>query len=97
LSWWDSFDVLITPSTASPASILGTYTHEPSGFGSAFTRPFNLTGQPAMTVPFGWPSDGLPRGVQLISGYGREDLLIRVASALELAEPWFHRRPEWAA
>jgi amidase len=94
LSWWDTFDLLVTPATAAPASILGDYLHAyESGKGSAFTRPFNVTGQPAITVPLGWPSDGLPRGVQLIAGYGREDLLIRVASALEAANPWAHRRP----
>jgi amidase len=94
LSWWDTFDLLVTPATAAPASVLGDYLRAyESGKGSAFTRPFNLTGQPAMTVPLGWPADGLPRGVQLIAGYGREDLLIRVASALEAASPWAHRRP----
>ena len=64
-----------------------------SGLGSAFTRPFNVTGQPAMSLPLGWPDDGLPRGVQLVADYGREDLLVRVASALESAAPWSHRRP----
>ncbi|CAB4720654.1 unannotated protein [freshwater metagenome] len=37
--------------------------------------------------------DGLPVGVQLVAAYGREDVLIRVASQLELAAPWSHRRP----
>jgi amidase len=94
LSWWERFDLLITPTTAAPASVLGDYlTSYESGKGSAFTRPFNVTGQPAISIPFGWPSDGLPRGVQLIAAYGREDLLIRVASAIETAAPWAHRRP----
>ena len=94
LGWWTSYDLLVTPTTAAPASLLGEYLRGyESGRGSAFTRPFNVTGQPAMTVPLGWPADGLPRGVQLIAGYGREDVLIRVAAALEAAEPWSHRRP----
>jgi amidase len=94
LAWWQDFDLLVTPTTAAPASVLGDYLRAyQSGLGSAFTRPFNVTGQPCITVPLGLPADGLPRGVQLIAGYGREDLLIRVASALEAAEPWSHRRP----
>lgn len=98
LAWWDTFDLLITPTTAAPASVLGEYLRGyESGKGSAFTRPFNVTGQPAMSVPFGWPADGLPRGMQLIGGYGREDLLIRAASALEAAVPWADRRPPTVA
>ncbi len=93
LSWWNDFDLLVTPTTASAPTPHGEYVRSyESGRGSAFTRPFNVTGQPAISLPLGWPDDGLPRGVQLIAGYGREDLLIRVAAQLELAEPWAHRR-----
>ena len=67
------------PSPPRPG-LLGDYLDRyVSGLGSAFTRPLNVTGQPAMSIPLGWPDDGLPRGVQLIAAYGREDLLIRVA------------------
>jgi amidase len=92
--WWNGYDLLVTPTTAAPASVLGEYLRGyTSGRGSAFTRPFNVTGQPCITLPLGWPSDGLPRGVQLVAAYGREDRLIRVAAALEEASPWSHRRP----
>ena len=92
--WWDEYDVLLTPTTAAPASILGEYlTKYVSGLGSAFTRPINVTGQPAISVPFGWPADGLPRGVQLVGAYGREDQLIQLAAQLEQAVPWGHRKP----
>ena len=95
LSWWDDFDVLVTPTTPTAAMPLGDYlTNYVSGLGSAFTRPINVTGQPAISLPLGWPSDGLPRGVQLIAAYGRDELLIRVASSLEAASPWSHHRPE---
>jgi amidase len=94
LAWWESFDLLVTPTTAAPGSPLGEYlTNYVSGLGSAFTRPLNVTGQPAMSIPFGWPDDGLPRGVQLTAAYGREDVLVRVASALESAASWDHHRP----
>jgi amidase len=91
--WFEEYDVLITPTTAGPATPLGDYiTNYVSGLGSAFTRPINVTGQPAISLPLGWPDDGLPRGVQLVAAYGREDLLIRVAGVLEKAAPWGHRR-----
>ena len=91
--WWKRFDLLVTPTTAGGPTVLGDYAKGyESGRGSAFTRPFNVTGQPAISVPLGWPADGLPRGVQLIAPFGRDDLLISVAAALEVAEPWAGRR-----
>jgi amidase len=92
LTWWEDFDLLVTPASAAPAAKIGSYLADyQSGRGSAFTRVFNATGQPALSLPLGWPDDGLPRGVQLVAGYGREDLLIRVASWLEEAQPWWQR------
>ena len=92
-SWWDRFDVLVTPTTANAPTLLGDYARGyESGRGSAFTRPFNITGQPALSLPLGWPADGLPRGVQLIAPMGRDDRLITVAAALESVEPWQQRR-----
>jgi amidase len=91
--WWERFDLLVTPTTANSPTLLGDYTKGyESGRGSAFTRPFNITGQPAISVPLGWPDDGLPRGVQMIAPIGRDDVLITVAAALESAEPWAQRR-----
>ncbi len=92
-TWWERFDLLVTPTTANAPTRLGDYAKGyESGRGSAFTRPFNITGQPAISVPLGWPADGLPRGVQLIAPVGRDDLLITAAAALESVEPWAHRR-----
>jgi amidase len=92
--WWDGHDVLLTPSTAEPAPPLGAYKagYTP-GRAGAFTRVFNATGQPALSLPLGWPDDGLPRGVQLVAAHGREDLLIRVGSQMEAAAPWAERHP----
>ena len=101
-SWWrgpdrDGFDLLLTPTSVEPGPPLGAYKQGfKPGRGSAFTRVFNATGQPAMSLPLGWPDDGLPRGVQLVAAYGREDVLMRVGAQLEEAAPWVHRRPPFA-
>jgi amidase len=98
-TWWvraapDGHDILLTPTTAEPAPPLGAYKRGYApGRASAFTRALNATGQPALSLPLGWPDDGLPRGVQLVAAHGREDLLVRLGAQLEHAAPWAERRP----
>jgi amidase len=58
-----------------------------------FVAPFNLTGQPGISLPLHWNEAGLPIGVQLVGAYGREDVLIRIASQLEQARPWKDKHP----
>ena len=58
-----------------------------------FTPPYNVTGQPAVSLPLYWNGAGLPIGAQLVAAMGREDLLIQIASQLEQARPWEDRRP----
>lgn len=102
--WWDEWDVLLTPTLAEPPVALGTFTtpEEPIlGFMRAatfvpFTAPFNVTGQPAIQLPLHTNDAGLPIGVQLVAAFGREDVLLRVASQLEQALPWESRRPKLA-
>ena len=53
-----------------------------------YTGQFNVTGQPAVSLPLHWSSDGLPMGVQFVGAPFREDILIRLAAQLEQAMPW---------
>ena len=102
-SWWaNGWDLLLTPTIPEPPPTLGQFTATPDNplgpvFRAAlvvpYTAPFNVTGQPAVSLPLHWSDAGLPIGVQLVAEYGREDVLIRVASQLEQAEPWAERRP----
>jgi Asp-tRNA(Asn)/Glu-tRNA(Gln) amidotransferase A subunit family amidase len=57
------------------------------------TQLFNMTGQPAISLPLSWNAAGLPIGTQWVAPFGREDLLLRLASQLEAARPWSARRP----
>ena len=100
ISWWcdDGFDLLLTPTLAEPPPLLGDMTDPETGGGrlltfALFGAPFNVTGQPAMSVPLGMSKSGLPIGVQLVGAPYREDLLFRVAAQLETAAPWAERRP----
>src|SRR5215469_7999578 len=99
-SWWADHDLLLTPTVGAPPPELGWFTAEgPEAEGPRiisfipYTAQFNMTGQPAVSLPLHWTLGGLPVGVQLVAPYGREDLLIRVASQLEEAAPWADRHP----
>lgn len=98
LSWWHpaghahGFDLLVTPVIATPPPPIGWLTGPEAGQRvqemMLFTAQFNVTGQPAISLPLHRTADGLPVGVQLVAGYGREDVLVRVAAQLEQAAPW---------
>jgi amidase len=105
--WWapaelggQGFDLLVTPTVGAPPPEIGWFTaegpeHEGRRINSfiPYTAQFNVTGQPAISLPLHWTDDGLPVGVQLVAAFGREDLLVRVAAAIEEAAPWAERRP----
>ncbi len=103
---FEEFDVLLTPTLAEPPVPLGTFDSPPgeplAGLLRAatyvpFTPPFNVTGQPAMSVPLHWNDAGLPVGSHFVGRFGDEETLLALAGQLESAAPWADRRPPVSA
>ena len=103
-TWWGHghFDVLVTPTLAAPPPKIGWLSDPVEGGRRVVeimltTAQFNMTGQPAISLPLATSSDGLPIGVQFVGPYAGESLLIRLASQIEQAVPWADRIPQiWA-
>jgi amidase len=101
--WWQGgFDLLLTPTCGAPPPPLGHFAPGPGNPLSAylkampfglFSSTFNLTGQPAISLPLHQNGAGLPIGVQLVADAGGEGTLLRVAAQLEQAAPWAGRLP----
>lgn len=99
--WAQGLDVLVTPTSPLPPPKLGWSAPEVPlpdllprlAHVTVLTMPFDVTGQPAISLPLGWNREGLPIGVQLVAATAREDILFQVAGQLERARPWSERRP----
>jgi amidase len=96
-------DVLVTSTVARPAPELGLLDvtdlevmSSHAGKYAALTSPYNVTGQPALSLPLATDGDGMPVGVQFVAAFGREDVLFRLGSQLEAEVPW-NTRPVWPA
>ncbi len=98
------FDLLVTPTMCVEPPRVGLLAevHASAGAGmppidivamAAFTAVYNITGQPAISLPLFTAPSGLPVGVQIVAGPWREAQLLRVAAQLETADPWASRRP----
>lgn len=103
--FFDQWDVLITPMNLTPAPRIGVinanapYATMGDWFDAAISRfaayapIFNVTGQPAISLPLFMSSGGLPVGIQFAARVGDEATLLRISSQIEAARPWMHRRP----
>ena len=97
----DTYDLLLTPTMAVPPFPIGQPPDRidgkdvpPRSSYSPMTRPFNLSGQPAASVPCGFSSEGLPIGLHIIGKRGDEATVLRASAAFEQARPWEHLRPD---
>ena len=96
----ERYDLLLTPTMAVPAFPLG---ERPASIGGRSVEPdwafnpfnivFNMTGQPAASVPCGYSAGGLPIGLHLIGRKGDEATVLRASASFEQARPWADRRP----
>jgi Asp-tRNA(Asn)/Glu-tRNA(Gln) amidotransferase A subunit family amidase len=96
--FFSQYDLLLTPTLAVPPFAAGLERPPDDRAGSrlawvAFTYPFNLTGQPAATVPCGFTKDGLPIGLQIVGRRLMDATVLQAAAAFEAAVPWADRRP----
>lgn len=88
------YDLLLTPTLPLPAFAVGRNTPEHGAYGDDWTRwtpftyPFNITQQPAVSVPCGLTSAGLPAGLQIVGAFGKDALVLRAAAAFEQARPF---------
>jgi amidase len=103
-AFFEKVDVLVTPTIARQPAPLGELNQNREGMTAMewtrqvfsyvpFTPLFNVTGQPAISLPLHWSADGLPVGVQIAGRFGDEATLLRLAAQLEQARPWAAKRP----
>src|SRR3954454_17473406 len=105
--FWREVDVLVTPTLAGPPIPIGALQPdegEPpiqmllnSGGWVPFTPAFNVTGQPAVSLPLHQSAEGLPIGVQFVGPPAGDEMLLSLSAQLERAKPWADRRPAMAA
>ncbi|MFN8591699.1 MAG: amidase [Thermomicrobiales bacterium] len=99
-AFFERFDLLLTPTMTLPPFPVGI--NFPTEVGgkpvtgmqwTAFTFPFNLSGNPAASVPAGWTAGGLPIGLQVVGRRWEDALVLRACAAFEAIQPWAQRRP----
>jgi amidase len=102
VAFFADYDLLMTPALAERPLRIGECNglgEDPmsdlarSGLFTPYTSLFNVTGQPAISLPVGFGTDGLPTNVQLVGKPLNEDTLLQIAAQMEAAHPWAHQRP----
>ena len=96
----EEYDLLLTPTMSVPAFQVGQFPRVIDGQSvdprlgyMPYTPVFNLTGQPAASVPCGFTEDGMPIGLHIVGRRGEEKTVLRASAAFEEARPWAHLRP----
>jgi len=103
-AWFDTADIVAMPTLSRPALPIGQDFFGPIEIDNRsveniratwypYTMPFNLTGNPAVSLPCGFDPAGMPLAIQLIARPGEDERLLRVAALFEQAQPWGGRTP----
>src|SRR5438552_7844927 len=98
--FFERYDLLLTPTLCLPAFPLGIIGprevagREVTHLGWTLCYPFNYSGQPAISIPAGWTTNGLPVGIQIVGRRLEDAQVLRVAAAFEMVRPWAARRPD---
>lgn len=104
-AFFEDFDILLTATLAEPPAKVGRFNHTSGDYVdyrmgpgrvfdySPYCAAFNASGQPAASLPLHWTADGLPVGVHLAAGFGKDEILMGLCARIEEAAPWFDRRP----
>jgi aspartyl-tRNA(Asn)/glutamyl-tRNA(Gln) amidotransferase subunit A len=97
---FETIDALVTPTARAVAYPIGRPFAEidgqpidPFNLSVGLTAPFTLTGSPAISVPCGFNSEGLPVGLQIVARAWNEAMVMRIGAAYERATPWHDRHP----
>jgi aspartyl-tRNA(Asn)/glutamyl-tRNA(Gln) amidotransferase subunit A len=104
-TWFETADILVMPTMARTAVPIDhdffadvIINNAPAGPARRawypYTHPFNISGHPAITLPAGFHSDGLPVAIQLVGRHGEDAKLLKAAALFEKARPWAKRRPD---
>ena len=105
-TFFGQYDMLLTATLAEPPAMLGRLTHDTTDFEhyrlgpekmmsyAPFTAVFNVTGQPAASLPLHQTEGGLPVGVHLAARFGADETLMTLCRQIEDAKPWFSRTPD---
>ncbi len=105
-AWFDACDIVVMPTLSrsavpidqdffGPIEIDNQLVENIRASWYPYTMPFNLTGNPAVSLPCGFDAAGMPLAIQLVARPGADAQLLRVAAAFESARPWAVRQPVW--
>ncbi len=103
-AWFDTADIVVMPTLSRPALPIDQDFFGPIEIDNQsvenvraawypYTMPFNLTGNPAVSLPAGFDAAGMPLAIQLIARPGEDERLLRTAALFEASRPWAHREP----